>query len=104
MRLQTGFLNIIPRVSRKAFHIKVYGKVQGVGFRYYTRQQALECAVTGYVRNRDDGSVEIHAEGSEDSLESFLEWCHSGPSSAHVIRLEYNRTEDQNHNSFEIQR
>jgi acylphosphatase len=65
-------------------HVIVRGEVQGVFFRDSTRKQAEERSVSGWVRNRDDGSVEAVFEGSEDAVESMLEWCRSGPSRAQV--------------------
>jgi len=67
-----------------ALHILISGHVQGVGFRYSCCCQAQACGITGWVRNRDGGVVEIHAEGSHSALESFQAWCHEGPSGAHV--------------------
>ena len=58
-------------------HIVVLGKVQGVYFRQSTRQQALALGVSGWVRNRNDGSVEVVAEGPEAAIERFVAW-HSG--------------------------
>ncbi len=73
---------------KKAAIIKVYGRVQGVGFRYYTQKKANELGITGFVKNRPDGSVYIEAEGEEDKLELFIDWCEVGPSWAHVTKLE----------------
>ena len=50
--------------------IKVFGKVQGVGFRYYTQRKAVELGITGFVQNRPDGSVYIEAEGEEEDLDA----------------------------------
>lgn len=69
---------------KKAYIIEVYGRVQGVGFRYYTERKAKELGIHGYVKNRPDGSVKIEAEGKEQALEAFLHWCHLGPSWAKV--------------------
>lgn len=69
---------------KKAYVIEVYGRVQGVGFRYYTEKKAKELGIHGYVKNRPDGSVKIEAEGEEHVLEAFLQWCHQGPSWAKV--------------------
>lgn len=57
----------------KAVKIHVYGDVQGVGFRGRVKSMAIAYGVFGYVRNMPDGSVEIHAEGSEDSVDAFVE-------------------------------
>ena len=73
---------------KKAAILKVYGRVQGVGFRYYTQKRAGELGITGFVKNRPDGSVYIEAEGEEDKLELFINWCEVGPPWAHVTKLE----------------
>lgn len=66
--------------------INVKGIVQGVSFRHYTKKKADDLGISGYVRNLDDGSVEIVAKG--DRLEEFLEWCRTGPKSARVDDIE----------------
>ncbi len=68
----------------KALVIQVFGRVQGVGFRYYTKKKAQELGIKGYVQNRPDGSVKIEAEGEDQKLEAFLHWCRQGPSWARV--------------------
>jgi acylphosphatase len=73
---------------KKAVIIKVYGRVQGVGFRFYTHKKANELHICGFVRNRPDGSVYIEAEGEADQLEIFNLWCETGPSWARVSKLE----------------
>lgn len=64
--------------------IEVYGKVQGVFFRKSTQEKALELKIAGDVKNRADGSVEIHAAGAADAMQKFLEWCAQGPPRAEV--------------------
>ncbi len=66
----------------------VSGKVQGVGFRMYTRTQARQLGVCGYVRNLRDGNVEIIAEGTAAKVDALLEWAKFGPPSAVVNNLE----------------
>lgn len=66
----------------------VRGLVQGVNFRYYTRERARSLGLTGYVRNRWDGTVEVVAEGPEEALHSLLSWLHVGPSLARVSAVE----------------
>ena len=66
----------------------IHGRVQGVAFRHYTCQEALELGVTGWVRNLPDGSVEGLFEGNEDAVAALVEWCRSGPPAAQVDRLE----------------
>jgi len=73
---------------KKAVILKVYGRVQGVGFRFYTHKKANELYIKGHVRNRSDGSVYIEATGATESLEMFINWCENGPAWAHVSKLE----------------
>lgn len=69
-------------------HIKVYGEVIGVNFRYYTKIKADELALTGWVKNLSEGSVEIVAQGEREILEKLLEWARKGPNSARVDSVE----------------
>ena len=64
---------------------EVTGRVQGVGFRWFVRQQARRWGVRGWVRNRPDGSVEIAAAGTPDALDGLLAAVHRGPPGAEVI-------------------
>lgn len=66
----------------------VIGRVQGVGFRYFTERVAEEIGVAGYVMNRSDGSVEVMAEGARDTLEQLLKHLKQGPFGARVERVE----------------
>ncbi len=68
-------------------HAFVIGRVQGVGFRYFVLETALSMGLTGWVRNRADGSVEVTAEGKRLVLEHFLEALKKGPSMAHVQQV-----------------
>jgi acylphosphatase len=62
----------------------VTGRVQGVGFRYATVDEAVRLQLVGCVRNRRDGSVEIVAEGPREHLERLARWSHDGPRGALV--------------------
>ena len=76
-------------VSEKAsLTARVIGRVQGVGFRYFTERVAEEIGVAGYVMNRSDGSVEVMAEGERGPLQQLLEHLNRGPSGARVERVE----------------
>ena len=66
----------------------VHGKVQGVGFRAATVQQARLNGLTGWVRNAADGTVEVLAQGSADAIDNFLSWLHKGPPSAQVVQVD----------------
>ncbi|MBD3171728.1 acylphosphatase [Candidatus Bathyarchaeota archaeon] len=68
-------------------HIYVEGRVQGVGFRANTRRTANRLGLTGWVRNLRDGRVEIIAEGEEEMIDRLIQWCHRGPTMAHVTNV-----------------
>lgn len=88
----------------KHLSIHVSGKVQGVFFRASTKEKAEEFKIKGTVRNNADGSVSIEAEGEEDNLIPFVEWCKRGPKFAHVERCEIKETGLQHFKSFTIAR
>lgn len=73
-------------------HAVVTGLVQGVGFRYFVQARALKHGVGGWVRNLDDGSVELLAEGEADALDAFLDAIRVGPRAAHVSDVRIERT------------
>ncbi len=64
--------------------IKVTGSVQGVCFRRYALQKALQLGLTGYVTNQEDRSVRILAQGSFPAVDNFIQWCHQGSPQAQV--------------------
>lgn len=66
----------------------VHGRVQGVGFRYYTLRQARSIGVSGWVRNRVDGAVEVEAQGVADQLELLQDALQRGPAFALVTEVE----------------
>jgi acylphosphatase len=66
----------------------IEGRVQGVFFRDSTRQEARSLQLTGWVKNRRDGGVEVIVEGPEDSVRRLIRWCHQGPPAANVNRVE----------------
>jgi len=66
----------------------VHGSVQGVGFRFAACEAASECAVTGWVRNVPDGSVEIVAQGSPDAVARMTAWAQRGPRHASVDHVQ----------------
>lgn len=70
-------------------HAIVEGRVQGVSFRYFVREQAKSLQVTGWVRNRWDDTVEVTAEGDQEKLQKLLSALHSGPSAAMVMNVRY---------------
>jgi acylphosphatase len=69
-------------------HGVVHGDVQGVGFRYFLMRAARRLGLRGWVRNRDDGTVEFVAEGERDDLERLKQAAERGPSQARVQRVD----------------
>lgn len=68
-------------------HVVVQGKVQGVGFRVFTKQEARQKGLNGWVRNRPDGTVEVEAEGPRPEITSFLKILEKGPIFSHVTEI-----------------
>ena len=77
-------------ITRK---LRIRGTVQGVGFRYALRREALRLGVAGWVRNRADGSVEALLQGDRGSVEALAAWAHVGPPAARVANLESSAAE-----------
>lgn len=88
----------------KHVSIHVAGKVQGVFFRATTKEKAGEFRINGTVRNNADGSVSIEAEGEDENLRRFIEWCKIGPKFAHVERCELSEKPLQHFKGFLIER
>ena len=86
-------------VARRAL---ISGSVQGVWFRDSTRQQARRLGVSGWARNRPDGTVEAVFEGSADAVEQAVEFTRRGPPRAHVTRLEVSQEPPEGLAGFQI--
>jgi acylphosphatase len=69
-------------------HVRIYGFVQGVGFRFAVERAASSRAVSGWVRNRSDGAVEAVFEGEPQDVEALVDFCRRGPRGADVERVE----------------
>ncbi|MCT7950412.1 acylphosphatase [Ancylothrix sp. C2] len=85
-------------------HLIISGKVQGVGYRYYTAQQAKQLGITGWVKNLPDGRVEAIFEGNKQAITDMINWCHQGPPAAEVTEVTINHEKPQGCNQFEINR
>lgn len=77
-----------PAAQLARVYFRVHGRVQGVFFRASAVQRAQELGLTGWVKNRPDGSVEGVAEGPRSELEKLIAWCGQGPSGAKVTNVE----------------
>ena len=81
----------------------IIGRVQGVGFRYFSQEAAVREGVYGWVRNVPDGNVEIEAEGEAEAIERFEHRIRQGPRGARVDRVDASEPLPSHHNTgFEI--
>ncbi|MBS2781677.1 acylphosphatase [Aeromonas salmonicida] len=76
-------------MGEQSFVVHIWGQVQGVGFRYFTRERALQLGLRGHAYNLEDGSVEILICGPEHGVQMMLGWLEHGPRTAEVTRMEY---------------
>jgi acylphosphatase len=87
-----------------ARRVHVTGRVQGVWFRGWTREQAERFGVSGWVRNRSDGSVEAVLLGPEAAVEALIAALREGPPAAEVAEIHVSETEAPTERGFRIQR
>ena len=69
-------------------HLRIAGRVQGVGYRYFLRAEAQAAGINGWVRNRRDGTVEAVLQGDPQAVEAVVEWAKRGPPGARVTRVD----------------
>ncbi|GEM_PF-62992 len=81
------------KMDNVRIHLIIKGRVQGVFFRDSTRQVARSLGVTGWVKNRWDGTVEVVSEGPEDKVRELIKWCHKGPPAARVDGVDVKKEE-----------
>lgn len=74
--------------EKRSVRANVHGRVQGVGFRYSTQQQARRLGLTGWVKNERDGTVTVVAEGPKAAVDEMVRWLHDGPGFASVAAVE----------------
>ncbi len=86
----------------KAIRFVVTGRVQGVGFRFFTARMAQTLHLTGHVRNEWDGSVSGHAQGADEGIERLIAALQQGPPSAIVMEVKVEGAEPADATSFEI--
>jgi len=86
----------------KAAIISVFGRVQGVAFRYYTAEKAKQLGLSGIVRNKANGSVYIEVEGEGTNIENFIHWCKTGPDRARVIKINHQYCDKFGYEGFVI--
>lgn len=77
-------------MTEKEVYIRIEGRVQGVGFRYWAVKKAQEIGgISGWVHNAANGSVEILMRGNEKNVDNMILACHKGPSLARVDKVEF---------------
>jgi acylphosphatase len=72
----------------RTVHLRIEGRVQGVGYRAFVEMRAAELGLSGWVRNRRDGSVEAVVQGAPATIDDMLEQCRKGPPGSRVDRVE----------------
>jgi len=88
------------RAGTRAIRASVAGAVQGVGFREATRRRAVALGVQGWVRNAEDGTVALHAEGSPLALDELIAFLHEGPRGASVAQVDVREVAVEGHEQF----
>jgi acylphosphatase len=85
-------------------HLRIAGRVQGVGFRYAAAETARALKLAGFVRNCQDGTVEAVAEGEAAAVAEFVAWCGHGPAGARVTRVDVTDEAPAGARDFRIER
>ncbi len=85
------------------FQVRVEGRVQGVGFRWAARRQAVRLGLAGFVHNEPDGSVLLEVEGEAQAVSEFLAWCHHGPPPSVVTAVKTIPLPVRNQKEFRIE-
>ncbi len=84
-------------------YVKIEGRVQGVGFRFFVKEHAQKLNLVGWVRNTFEGNVEAYAEGEKEKLEQWLTFLHQGPRSSFVIKIDHDwKNPEGKFKSFQI--
>lgn len=78
----------IPTDTLTTLHLVIHGRVQGVFFRDSMRREAQRLALTGWVRNTTEGTVEAMVQGEKNAVDNIVQWAHHGPERAQVIKIE----------------
>lgn len=85
-------------------HAVIYGKVQGVFYRQGTYQRAQELNLTGWVKNNEDGTVELRACGTKEAIHQLIEWLKQGPPKAVVSKVDWHEISEKIYQAFVILR
>ena len=85
-------------------HLIIKGKVQGVFYRASAKDVADDIGIVGWVKNTEEGNVEIMADGSKEQIEKLVDWCKKGPRRAVVTDVVVTEVDKQNFKGFEVLR
>lgn len=86
----------------RTVHVRIEGRVQGVGYRAWTERKAKELGLNGWVRNRSDGSVEAVFQGAPATVDAMIDACRRGPSAAVVKNLALEEEEEGPFVGFDV--
>ena len=86
----------------KCAKLKIFGRVQGVFFRDFTEEKAIELKLTGWVKNMPDGTVEVLIEGKDELIEQMIIWCYEGSPNANVDDVKVEWAEPEGCEGFEV--
>ncbi len=91
-------------MKNKNFNVfgKIIGRVQGVGYRAWTKKTAIKYNLSGWVINCLDNSVEFEVSGGKSDIESFINECHKGPLLSNVESIKYHEVKFSKYKNFEI--
>lgn len=85
-------------------HLIIKGRVQGVFFRATAKDMADKIGVKGWVKNTEEGHVEIMGSGTDEQLQKFVDWCKFGPRKAIVTDVVSTQMPDENYDEFKVVR
>jgi len=88
-------------IGLSAYRVLVVGRVQGVGFRYFTSREANKLNILGHAKNLNNGDVEVQMYGEEAQLNLLLRWLEKGPETATVDYIEINKIEYMQKQGFQ---
>jgi acylphosphatase len=91
-----------PADDTRTVRVQIQGRVQGVGFRYWTEATATRLGLSGWVRNRRDGSVEAVLSGPADAVAEMLDLCRQGPTSSRVDHIDIAKDDDPPPTGFDV--
>lgn len=87
---------------KKATRVYIIGNVQGVFFRAFIKENAEKLDVKGFVRNLEDGRLEVFLEGNPDEVNKMIELCKKGPKHAHIRNVEIKEEKFQGFKNFKV--